>query len=174
MRMTQFFSAFSLSTRLASIFAFVAMLSAVAASSAHAEESFGERNYKERGYFNCVVTQERRAVINDVPAKEICVLSIECEAPGKPGVQTSAVCKPLARNNRCPEARDCLTDDSITDADYAKKSGEYVARDSKDACYQPSQSVSKVAAALRERDGKAAASAAKPATAPSSRAPSAN
>lgn len=170
------FGSISVSKMSAIVFAFatVAIASQASATLKRPAEPAGEKNYKDRGYFNCVVTGERRALLNEGAGKELCVLSIECEAPGQASVPTSAVCKPIVRNGRCPEARDCLTDDSATAADYAKKTAEEETRTSKDQCYQPSETAKKITAALKKRADQMSTAGSKPAAGASSRAPSAN
>lgn len=167
MRMVLFFSALAIGM-IATPSTFAAPVQSKTQSRVQLQPAttIAETNYGKRGYHSCVVTQERRAVVEN---KEICVLAIECEANGKDSVPTSAVCKPYARNNRCPEARDCLTDDTVTEMDYSKKTGEYIARESKDACFQPSATAQKFAAMLKSHNERAVAEgkSSTPATEPS-------
>ena len=121
------------------------------ASQAAITMTVSEQQYALRGYKNCVTTEEKRAFVD---AKEICLLSVECEQPNEAKVAaTQAACQKIERNNLCPSAHDCLIDDTVTEADTKRKSGEYVARETKDACFGPSTTAKKVDAALKTPEG---------------------
>lgn len=97
--------------------------------------AFAQAPASASGYTNCLTQAERRGTLN---SSEVCALTIQCEQRIADGrhqlVARNALCRPIARNNRCPEALDCIADPSVTEADIPNIINRQTTRASWDSC----------------------------------------